>query len=263
MHHLSQQSRPRTISAGGDLTARNAIIERSARGERSLGCWLTFPSTQVVELVALAGFHFVQIDGEHGPFGPDDIEQTCLAAQAVGLTVTARPPSLDPSVLVTYIDRGVRGIMGPHVETPGEAMAFVKACRFGPEGERSWGGGRAQHFNDPASVQSDDGTRVDMMTASNAEMVLIAQLETRAALEEIDDLMAVPGIDYFAFGPNDLAQSMGMPGRPDDPAVKSAMAQAIKRIHAAGRKMMSDDMSMTYAHGLLLEAGRAFVAKAG
>ncbi len=235
------------------------MVERAARGEKSLGCWLTFPSSQIVELVALAGFHFVQIDGEHGPFSPDDIEQTCLAAQAVGLTVTARPPSLDPDTLITYLDRGVQGIMGPHVETPEEATAFVRACRFGPEGERSWGGGRALHYNDPASVEGDDGTRTGLMAAANAGLVLIAQLETEKALASIDDLMMVPGIDYFAFGPNDLAQSMGMPGRPDDPAVKSAMAETVARIHAADRKMMTDDTAMTYAHALLLEAGRAFV----
>ena len=76
---------------------RNVIVDKAERGKRSLGCWLSFPSTQVVELIALAGFDFIQIDGEHGPFGPDDIEQTCLAAQAVGLTVTARPPSRDPA----------------------------------------------------------------------------------------------------------------------------------------------------------------------
>jgi 2-keto-3-deoxy-L-rhamnonate aldolase RhmA len=241
------------------LLPGNVIIERAASGEKSLGCWLTFPSTQIVELAALAGFHFVQIDGEHGPFDPDDIEQTCLAAQAVGLTVTARPPSINPAILVEYLDRGVQGIMGPHVETPEEATAFVRACRFGPEGERSWGGGRALHYNDPASVQVEDGTRTGLMSAANAEIVLIAQLETELALASIDDLMAVPGIDYFAFGPNDLAQSMGMPGRPDDPAVRSAMAETVARVHAAGRKMMTDDTAMTYAYALLLEAGRAFV----
>ena len=245
------------------MIPRNAITKRAGRGERSLGCWLNFPSTQLVELLAIAGFHFVQIDGEHGPFGPGEIEQTCLAAQAVGLTVTARPPSLDAETLITYLDRGVQGIMGPHVETVEDAEHLVQACKFGPLGERSWGGGRALHFNDPASVQDDEGNRHSIMAASNKEMVLIAQLETTAALDGIDDLMSVPGIDYFAFGPNDLAQSMGLPGRPNAQEVKLAMTQTVDRVHAAGRKMMSDDISMAYAHGLLLEAGRAFVAKSG
>lgn len=241
------------------MVRSNIIVERAERGETSLGCWLIFPSVQVVELVAMAGFHFVQIDGEHGPFGPDDIEQTCLAAEAVGLTVLARTPSLHAETINVYLDRGVQGVMGPHVESAAEAEGLVKACRFGPAGERSWGGGRALHYNDPASVHSDDGTRTDIMSRANSQMVVTAQLETKAALEGIDDLLAVPGIDYFAFGPNDLAQSMGLPGRPDDPAVKAAMAETVARVHAAGRKMVADDMAVTWAHGLLLEAGRAFV----
>ena len=237
----------------------NAIVDRAARGERSLGCWLTFPSTQIVELIALAGFHFVQIDGEHGPFGPEDIERTCLAAEAAGLTVTARTPSLEPGVINTYLDRGVQGIMGPHVETAGDARALVGACRFAPEGERSWGAGRALGFNDPASVEGPDGTCRDVMARANAEMLVIAQLESGEAIDAIDELLAVPGIDYFAFGPNDLAQSMGLAGRPDDPAVARAMAEAAGRVHAAGRRMMTDDMSVAYAHALVLEGGRAFV----
>ena len=241
------------------MARRNAILERSERGERSLGCWLTFPSVQLVELIALAGFHFIQIDGEHGPFAPQDVERTCLAAQAVGLTVTARIPSLDTGTVNSYLDRGIQGIMGPHVESSLEAAALASACRFAPEGERSWGGGRALHFNDPDSVQDDDGSRADVMARANAEMIVTAQLESKAALDAIDDLLTVPGIDYFAFGPNDLAQSMGLPGRPEDPVVKGAMARTVERVHSAGRKMTTDDMSMTYVQNLLLDAGRAFV----
>ena len=241
------------------MVGRNAIVAKAARGERSLGCWLTFPSTQVVELIALAGFDFVQIDGEHGPFGPQDIESTCLAAQAVGLTVTARTPSLDPGVINAYLDRGVQGIMGPHVEGARDARALADACRFAPEGERSWGAGRALGFNDPAAVEGEDGTRLEVMSRSNAEMVVIAQLESGESLDAVDEMLAVPGIDYFAFGPNDLAQSMGLAGRPDDPAVRTAMDAAADRVRAAGRRMMTDDMTMTYAHALLLDAGRAFV----
>ena len=207
---------------------------------------MTFPSVQIVELIAFAGFHFVQIDGEHGPFSPEDIEFTCLAAQAAGLTVTARIPSLDPGTITSYLDRGVQGILAPHVESSDEAEALVSACRFAPDGERSWGGGRALHFNDPTAVQGRDGSRADLMARANAELIVMAQLESKTALDAIDDLLSVPGIDYFAFGPN-------------DPAIKAAMAQTVQRAHAVGRKMTTDDMSMTYVQSLLLDAGRAFV----
>jgi 4-hydroxy-2-oxoheptanedioate aldolase len=220
-----------------------------------------FPGPQIVELLALAGFHFVQIDGEHGPFGPEDIEQTCLAAEAFGLTVIARTPSINVDVINLYVDRGVQGIMGPHVDSTEDACRLTKACRFAPEGERSWGGGRALHYNDPASVEGDSGDRVGILRRANSEMIVIAQLETKAAMDGIEDLLTVPGIDYFAFGPNDLAQSMGLPGQPDDLSVQAIMEETVKRVHGAGRKMVSDDMSLANAPGLLLNGARDFIRR--
>lgn len=237
----------------------NAILTRSREGKKAAGCTLMFPSADLVELAGIAGFDFVHLDGEHGTFSPESVDAMCRAAEAAGLTVTARVPSHDPSVINLYLDRGVQGIVAPHVETQAEAKALAAACRFGPQGDRSWGAGRATRYNDPRSIADDKGSRLPFMRRANAEMLLVAQLETKRALDDLDAILAVEGIDAFTYGPNDLAQSFGLPGQPDHPTVADAMRKATERIHSRGRKMWSDLAVTANAHQLFLDASRKFV----
>jgi 4-hydroxy-2-oxoheptanedioate aldolase len=237
----------------------NAILARSREGKKATGCTLMFPSADLVELAGIAGFDFVHLDGEHGTFSPESVDAMCRAADAAGLTVTARVPSHDPSVINLYLDRGVQGIVAPHVETQAEARAIVAACRFGPQGDRSWGAGRATRYNDPRSIADEKGSRLPLMQRANAEMLVVAQLETKKALDDLDAILAVEGIDAFTYGPNDLAQSLGLPGQPDHATVAEAMRRATDRIHARGRKMWSDLTAAVMAHQLFLDASRKFV----
>ena len=92
----------------------------------------------------LAGFDFIHLDGEHGLFSPESIDEMCRVADGFGLTVTARVPDIRASTINQFLDRGVMGVMGPHVETAEEAQALVDACRYVPDGQRSWGR-RARH----------------------------------------------------------------------------------------------------------------------
>ena len=91
------------------------------------------------------------------------------------------------------------------------------------------------------------------------EMLVIALLEDVEALEDLPDLLAVEGVDFFSFGPNDLAQSMGLTGEPDHPKVKAAMQIATEQIRAAGKQMMSDVMVNTMAAPLFLKAAQEFL----
>jgi 4-hydroxy-2-oxoheptanedioate aldolase len=96
------------------------------------------------------------------------------------------------------------------------------------------------------------------MAATNEEMVVAAQLETALAFENLDEILAVEGIDAFAWGSNDLAQSMGLPGRPDHPDVKAAEASVEARIHAEGRKMYSDMQTAINLPSLILDGAEVF-----
>lgn len=99
----------------------NSILKKNRAGLRATGMGLTFPSTYVVELAGEAGFDSISIDGEHGAFTPESIEAICRLANAYGMSVTARVPNILPSTINLYLDRGVQGIVGPHIETGDEA----------------------------------------------------------------------------------------------------------------------------------------------
>jgi 4-hydroxy-2-oxoheptanedioate aldolase len=239
---------------------KNIVIKNSLKNQKSLGCWMPFTSVQLIELLAIAGFDFVQLDGEHGPFDLDQIETTCITAELCGMSVFARPQSCDTATINMYLERGVQGIVAPHVDTVQQAINLVRSCRFGPEGERSWGSGRSLLFNDPISVEDKDGLRTSIITEANSQMIVTAQLETQAALDNLDDMLEIEGIDYFTFGPNDLAQSMGVPGEPKHDTVVCAIRDATNRIHEKGKKIVEDEQILTTLPGLILDSARTFVS---
>jgi len=142
--------------------------------------------------------------------------------------------------------------MGPHISTGEQAKALAEACRFAPQGKRSFGSGRGTHYG--ALIQ-----RRQYMEGANEEMLVIALLEDVEALSNLEDILSVEGVDFFTYGPNDLAQSMGLPGEPEHPKVQEAMAQATSQIYAAGKRMMSNVMVGITATELILDGAREFL----
>ena len=233
----------------------NRILAKMRAGEKAYGCSLIFPSADIIELLGIAGFDYVFLDGEHGPFSVETIEHMCRVADAMSLTPIARVPNIHSSTILQFLDRGVMGVMGPHISTGEQAQALVEACRFAPPGKRSFGSGRGTHYGDPVQ-------RRQYMARANEEMLVIALLEDVEALDNLEDILSVEGVDFFLYGPNDLAQSMGFPGEPEHPKVQEAMVQATSQIYAAGKKMMSDVMVATTATELILNAAREFLQNA-
>lgn len=238
----------------------NNIFARNREGKKGLGLGLVYPSAEAIELVGmLGGFDYINLDGEHGLFSPESIDAMVRAADGYGLTVTARVPNLMSSTINQYLDRGVIGVLGPHVDTAEQAKQLVDACRFVPDGQRSWGGGRGTFYNDGGLIDQPGLQRTEYMGLANENMLVMAQLETATAFSNLDEILAVDGIDAFAWGSNDLAQSMGYPGQPDHPEVKAAEASVQDRIHAAGRKMSTDISSAINLPELILSGARAYL----
>ena len=239
----------------------NRILEKNRQGRKGIGLVLVYPSAEAIELVGmLGGFDFVHLDGEHGLFSPESIDEMCRVADGFGLAVTARVPNIDASTINLFLDRGVMGIMGPHVETAEDAKALVDACRYVPDGQRSWGGGRGTYYNSTPLLDAPDGERTEFMRQTNANMLVMAQLETARAIENLDAILEVEGIDAWAGGPNDLAQSMGVPGQPDHPDVLAAQARVADRIRAAGGKPRVDVIAWIYLPDLILDGAQRFLA---
>lgn len=208
---------------------KNAMKEKIARGEAALGVSIMFPSPQLVEMIAYAGFDWVLIDCEHGSIGPADIEVMSMAADAAGITAIARPRSNTAADIQSVMDRGVKGVQVPHVNTRADAERAVSAVKFGSGAARGLAAGtRPDRWG--------LGSRMPDFTAqANAQSLVCVQIEHAEAVDNIDEILAVDGIDVFFIGPSDLSQSMGHPGNPKAPPVAAAIDRTLDRIRAAGK----------------------------
>jgi 2-keto-3-deoxy-L-rhamnonate aldolase RhmA len=139
------------------------------------------------------------------------------------------------------------GIVGPHIATEADARQLVRACYFGPLGERSFGANRGTDYN--AGIAD----KAAYYREANEQMLVCALLEDIAVIENLDAILAVPGIDLYSIGPNDFAQSLGYPD------VVKAMQELTDRIRGAGRRMQLDVMEGAWVSDMLLAAGRAIV----
>lgn len=240
---------------------KNNIFEKNRQGKKGLGISLVFPSVEAIELIGmLGGFDFVNLDGEHGLFSPESIDAMARTADGYGLTTIARVPGRVPSVINQYLDRGVIGILGPHVETAEEAKALVDACRFTPQGERSWGGGRGTFYNSAVLIDQPGIQRTEYMEQANKEMLVMCQLESTKSFENIEEILGVEGLDAFSWGTNDLAQSMGYPGRPDHPDVVAEQDRIGDLIHSRGRKLSSDLHTAMAINEAILDTAQQFLS---
>ena len=196
-------------------------------GKPAYGVSVQFPSAEIVEMIGELGFDWVLLDAEHGSITPDTIGPMIMAAEIRGITPIVRPEKNDPAVINKYLDRGAMGVQMPHVNTATEARAVLEACLYHPLGARGLGGGRMSDFGwgSPTS---------EYVVEANSEMLVCVQIEDVAAVENVDEILAVPDIDVFFIGPTDLAQSMGHPGDNGHPDVQKVIGETFDRIHAAG-----------------------------
>lgn len=227
----------------------NAIRTAIAEGRRIRGLHLTFPAPGVIELMALVPVDYVYLDGEHGAFEPRDLEAACIAAERHGITPIARVPDPSPSTIVRFLDRGLKGIVVPHVDSVADARRVIDAAYFGPLGNRSFGGSRPRFVAGIPDMPAH-------FAHENDEVCVSIMIETRGALAAAGEIAALEGIDYMSFGMMDLAQSLGHPGDPGAPAVQAAVAEASQRIRAAGKPVREDFITVGWVNDLLLSGAK-------
>ena len=228
----------------------NRIKAAMRAGRKAFGYNLSFPSPWVIDILGKVDFDFVWIDGEHGPFGLDQLEDICRTAERHNVTPVARVPDIGSSTILRYLDRGIMGIMGPHIATEADARQLVRACYFGPLGERSFGGNRGTDYN--AGIAD----KAAYYREANDQMLVCALAGGYRRHRQPGRYSAVPGIDLYSIGPNDFAQSLGYPGEPDHPEVVKAMQDITRRIKQSGRMMQADVMEGAWVSDMLLDAGR-------
>ncbi|MGI8852554.1 MAG: HpcH/HpaI aldolase family protein [Methyloceanibacter sp.] len=198
---------------------REDRFRQAARERRTLfNAWLTLNSPFLIELIGEAGWDCITMDQQHG-LGGNEAQLGCLtAARACGLPTIVRVANNDPGLVGRALDAGAQGIMCPLIESVEDADAFVRAVKFPPRGLRSWGPYRARidHVG-------------DYFTTANAWTIACPQIETKGALDQLDDILALDGVDMVCFGPNDL--SVALTGRLDiwAPEVKEARELVLRK----------------------------------
>ena len=230
----------------------NKLKQNLKAGRVTSLCQLYFPSTTMVELIGKAGFDCVLLDGEHGTIGPESLDDLCRTAELVGITPIARVPNIEASTIQSYLDRGVLGILGPGIDTAEDARQLVDACLYPPVGRRGVGGApRGADFRD-VSAESD-------IERTNAETLVVAFLEHVEAMSNLDEIVAVEGIDSYYVGPADTALSLGVPGELDHPEVKGFEDRVREAAQAAGKPYFDDVTVGAQATHLFLDGARSFL----
>lgn len=192
---------------------RRSLRARLRDGERVSGALVRMPCEEVVEMLAVAGLDFVLVDCEHGPADVLALRHHLALADAHGLAVLVRPGEGEHVLAQRALDQGAQGVVAPHVESPADAEALVRALRYPPRGARGFATySRAGRFG----TVTADGHRA----AAEDRTLVIAMLESPAAIRDAGAILAVDGIDGYLVGVADLGASRS----PDDPSVADLLA---------------------------------------
>ena len=180
----------------------------------ALGGWLTVPSAFSAEAMAHQGFDWLCSDMQHGLI---DYDMALAMLQAISTTATTpvvRVPWNDPAIIMKMLDAGAYAVIVPLVNSRAEAEAAATACRYPPQGIRSFGPTRAVYYGG-----------LDYFAYANQEVCCIPQIETATAVENLDEILSVPGVDAVYIGPMDLSISLGLPPQMDGEAPEYAAAR--------------------------------------
>ncbi|WP_175049623.1 4-hydroxy-2-oxoheptanedioate aldolase [Paraburkholderia sediminicola] len=233
------------------MSALNPFKAALANGQRQIGFWLSMADAYLAEVSATAGFEWLLIDAEHAP---NDVRSILAQLQAVApysAEAVVRPVNGDPALLKRLLDIGARNLLVPMIDTADQARACVAAVRYPPHGIRGVGSavGRASRWS----------SRTDYLDIADSEICLLVQAETVTALDNLEAICAVDGVDGVFIGPADLAASMGHRGKPGHPDVQNAIEAAMRTIIASGKAAgtLTSDPVLARRY---LELGCTFVA---
>jgi 4-hydroxy-2-oxoheptanedioate aldolase len=229
----------------------NTTKQKLNEGKVVFGGIISGFAPEMIEILALIGYDFAFLDCEHGPMSYDQVEQMVRTSEAAGVTPIVRVPDHEDSTLLRYLDRGVQGLVIPHVNTPEEAAEVAQAARYFPEGHRGVASGRAHDYN-------VNGPRVETTRFINDNLLVIPMCEDIEAVKNLDAIMNTPGIDIVHTASSDLGQSMGNPPHSE---VRDLMLEVVRRVRAGGKHAGIGGNSPTDTEGVgkLIDAGANFV----
>lgn len=214
------------------------------------GCFAKIPGPSSIEILGIAGFDFVVIDQEHGPFDRNSIDIALLAAKAVNIPAVVRIPPYSLDSIQAALDGGASGILAPHIDTAEQAKALVNACRY-RGGSRGFSSvTRAGNYGEH-NIWDHTGN-------SDASIAVIAMIESPTALENIDEIVAVENLNAIFIGRGDLTVALGAQSR-DNTDVLSAVDKIFAAANAAGKPIWVMANDIKEAEQLAKQGATAFV----
>ncbi|NLI53655.1 MAG: hypothetical protein GX417_04945 [Clostridiales bacterium] len=202
------------------------ILRQAVDGEDVFGVYLSIPSPTMVEICKFAGFDYVRLDMEHSLYSPSEIRECLRTAHALELPAWVRVSSL--SNITALLDMGATGIIVPDIKSKKQVKEAVEMVKYAPVGARGMmPSGRTLRFGlDPIAP---------VIETANDEICLVVQIESLEALNDIDEILSVEGLDMVSMGKQDMSQSLGIAGQGGHPRVVEAENLQIQKTIAAGK----------------------------
>lgn len=206
-----------------DVAAR--FRSRLKAGDAMAGTFVKTPSSEIIEILALAGLDFICLDAEHAAFDRRELDWCLALARALRLPALVRVSHAAPQTLLQALDSGAAGVLVPHVRNAAIAAEIARLARFGAGGRGYAGSTRQGGFTTRSMT--------DLLAGSSAEIAVIVQIEDPEALEQVDAITAIDGIDGVFFGAADLGVGLGV-GASSGPEIDAAFAATASAAKAAG-----------------------------
>ena len=223
---------------------RNALKRRLRNDQVALGTLLTLEDAAVAEIWGYAGADFIVIDAEHSMHDLQTIENMLRAAELANVTCIVRVPDSNPKYILRVMEGGAQGIIVPQIRTPREVRQAAEAMKYAPQG------GRGLHLGVRAPKYSATEFFAHLRS-SNIETLLVAMIETREAVECIDEILAIPAVDVAFIGTWDLSSSLGVVGRLGEPVMIEAIEKVERTVLRTGRvRLGMPALSVDEVHSL-------------
>ncbi|MGB8416731.1 2-dehydro-3-deoxyglucarate aldolase [Paraburkholderia sp.] len=204
----------------------NSFRQSVLKNEKLIGCWASLGSPITTELLGMVGFDWILLDAEHAPNDVLTLIPQLMSLKDSPSAPVVRPPANDSVVIKRLLDSGFFNFLIPFVDSAADAARAVAATRYPPSGIRGVSvGHRGNRY----------GTMSNYLSTANDNICVVAQIESRKAVEAIDEILAVDGVDAVFIGPSDLAASYGQLGNSNHPDVQKAIAHVFERACAAGK----------------------------
>lgn len=199
---------------------KNNLKEVLKEGKNVFGPFMKFADPAAVEIMGFAGFDFVIIDAEHGPISMQSAQNMIRAAETANITPVIRVANNDEALILRALDIGAQGIEIPQINSKSQAIKAVRSVKYAPQGERG-----VCRYVRAANYSSMD--KFEYFKSANNETMIIAHIEGVEGINNLDEILSVPGIDVIFIGPYDLSQSLGIPGEVSHPLITEKMKEVV------------------------------------